>query len=225
MKVDGTIASAAGAGVAVSSRFQAADCASLAFAPELSLRLKGKTHRSAHPALTAILSARQGEANIGKAMVTLPKTQFLEQGHIRTICTRVQYAAKACPAASIYGFAKAWTPLLAQPLEGPVYLRSSSNTLPDLVADLNGGIEIDLAGRIDSVNSRMRATFETVPDAPVSKFVLKMQGGKKGLLVNNTELCEAKPRASAVFTGQNGKRSISKPLVKVGCGKGAGRGR
>ncbi|HEV2728133.1 MAG TPA: hypothetical protein VGV34_07550, partial [Solirubrobacterales bacterium] len=217
------IVSLAGAKAQPSVRFQVGDCAGLGFAPKLSLRLEGDTQRSAHPALTATLRARKGDANIGKAVVTLPKTQFLEQDHIRTICTRVQYAADSCPKASIYGHAKAWTPLLDQPLQGPVYLRSSSNTLPDLVADLNGEIEIDLAGRIDSVNSRMRTTFGAVPDAPVTKFVLRMQGGKKGLLVNNTELCEAKPRAKAQFTGQNGKSSVSNPRVKVDCGKGAGR--
>ncbi|HYG97479.1 MAG TPA: hypothetical protein VD741_10280, partial [Solirubrobacterales bacterium] len=213
------IVSLAGAQAQPSVRFQVGDCAGLGFGPKLSLRLKGKTNRSAHPALTATLKARPGDANIGRAVVTLPKTQFLEQEHIRTICTRVQYAEGNCPKASIYGYAKAWTPLLDQPLQGPVYLRSSNNTLPDLVADLNGEIEIDLAGRIDSVDSRMRTTFWAVPDAPVSKFVLQMQGGEKGLLVNNTELCAAKPRAKAAFTGHNGKRSVSSPLVKVGCGK------
>ncbi|HEX6153795.1 MAG TPA: hypothetical protein VFZ19_09770 [Solirubrobacterales bacterium] len=219
MGIGGQIAGAGGAVANLTQRFQAASCAALGFQPKLSLRLSGRTNRSAHPALKAVLSARPGDANIGRAVVTLPKTQFLEQGHIRTICTRVQYAAENCPQASIYGYAKAWTPLLAEPLQGPVYLRSSSNKLPDLVADLDGQIDIDLAGRIDSVNSRMRTTFLSVPDAPVSKFVLQMQGGKKGLLVNNTELCEAKPRATAAFTGQNGKRSTSNPLVKVGCGK------
>jgi hypothetical protein len=223
MAISARIGSTAGVASEASDRFRAVDCERLGFAPKLSLRLKGKTHRSAHPALTATLTARNGDANIGRAVVTLPKTQFLEQSHIRTICTRAQYAAESCPKASVYGYAKAWTPLLDKPLQGPVYLRSSSNTLPDLVADLDGQISIDLAGRIDSVNSRMRATFGAVPDAPVSKFVLKMQGGRKGLLVNNTELCEAKPRAKAAFTGQNGKRSITNPLVKVGCGKGGKR--
>ena len=220
--VSGLARSAAGFTATLSEPFQAVNCADLGFAPKLSFRYKGKTHRSAHPAVTATLKTHKDDANIGKAVVTLPKTQFLEQGHIRTICTRVQYAANTCPKASVYGYAKAWTPLLEKPLQGPVYLRSSSNTLPDLVADLNGQIEIDLSGRIDSVNERMRVTFAAVPDAPVSKFVLRMQGGKKGLLVNNTELCEAKPRVSAVFTGQNGKRSVANPLVKVDCGKGAG---
>ena len=33
-----------------------------------------------------MLKARPGDANIAKAVVTLPKTQFLEQSHIRTVC-------------------------------------------------------------------------------------------------------------------------------------------
>jgi hypothetical protein len=216
--VGGTIASAGGASVPVSDHFQVADCASLAFKPKLALKFSGPTHRSAHPRLQATVTMPEG-ANIQRAAVTLPKTEFLENAHIKTICTRVQYAASNCPAQSIYGYAKAWTPLLDQPLQGPVYLRSSNHQLPDLVASLDGAIHVDLAGRIDSVNSRIRNTFEMVPDAPVSKFELTMQGGKKGLLVNNTNLCKTKPRASVLFDGQNGKVHDTHPLVKTDCGK------
>jgi hypothetical protein len=215
----GSASAPSGASASLTGRFQAASCERLGFKPKLSLKLSGQTHRSAHPKLRAVLKARKGDANIGRAVVTLPKTEFLENAHIRTICTRVQYGAGNCPKGSIYGYAKAWSPLLDKPLQGPVYLRSSNHPLPDLVASLDGQIHIDLDGRIDSVHSRMRATFASVPDAPVSKFVLNMQGGKKGLLVNNTELCHAKPHASVQFTGHNGKRSSSNPLVKTACGK------
>lgn len=219
MSVAAQIASVKGASVDVSSRYQVGDCAALAFKPKLAMRLFGPTHRSAHPKFRAMLTAAPGEANIDQVAVTLPKTEFLENAHIRTICTRVQFAAHACPAASVYGYAKAWSPLLDQPLQGPVYLRSSSHELPDLVASLDGQIHVDLAGRIDSVNERIRNTFETVPDAPVSKFVLTMQGGKKGLLVNNTELCETTPRASARFTAQSGKIHEINPVVRADCGR------
>ena len=217
--VTGSAISTAGATAPLSDRFQVAGCGDLGFKPKLSLSLSGPTRRSAHPSLKAVLKMPKGNANIGKAVVTLPETEFLENAHIRTICTRVQYAADQCPKGSIYGYAKAWTPLLDEPLQGPVYLRSSNHKLPDLVADLNGQIEIDLAGRIDSPKGRLRNTFWAVPDAPVSKFVLTMQGGKKGLLVNNTELCRKKPRAKAEFTGQNGKVQTLNPLVKTSCGK------
>ena len=92
-------------------------------------------------------SARDGDANIGRAAVTLPHALFLDQSNIATVCTRVQFAANACPKNSVYGYARAFTPLLDKPLEGPVYLRSSNNLLPDLVADLHGQVDIDLRRR------------------------------------------------------------------------------
>jgi hypothetical protein len=229
MSIGVTATGTAGASASGSNPFQMVDCAALGFRPKLALRLSGPTHRSAHPKLRATLTMPSGGANIARAQVTLPKTEILDQAHIRTICTRVQYAADQCPKGSIYGYAKAWSPLLDQPLQGPVYLRSSSHELPDLVASLDGQIHVDLAGRIDSINARIRNTFEAVPDAPVSKFVLTMQGGKKGLLVNNIELCKAKPLATALFDGQNGKIHDIHPVVKADCdrkGKGeAHRGR
>jgi hypothetical protein len=224
MKITSSIASVAGRTANPSARFQAADCDRLGFEPKLDLRLLGPTHRSAYPKLRATLTTRKGDANIGRAAVTLPKTEFLENAHIQTICTRVQFAADNCPAKSVYGYAKAWSPLIDQPVAGPVYLRSSSNKLPDLVASLDGPIHVDLSGRIDSVNARIRNTFDFVPDAPVTKFVLTMQGGKKGLLVNNTELCETTPRATIKFDGQNGKTYKANPIVKADCGK-KGKGR
>jgi hypothetical protein len=140
----------------------------------------------------------------------------------------VQFAAKICPAASIYGEARATSPLLDGALEGPVYLRSSSNPLPDLVADLNGRFEVVLAGRIDSVNQGIRNTFDVIPDAPVSKFTLSMQGGKKGLLVNSRNLCKGANRADVRMVGQNGKTHDTKPLVANTCKKkrkGKGKGK
>src|SRR6202789_419107 len=130
--------------ITVTSPFQAADCANLGFAPKLALSLKGGTKRGATPAFKAVLNAPKADANIGAAQITLPHSEFLEQAHIKTICTRVQFAegvvpGEKCPAASIYGKAEATTPLLDEPLSGPVYLRSSSHNLPDLAAALHSG--------------------------------------------------------------------------------------
>ncbi len=60
---------------------------------------------------------------------------------------------------------------------------------------------------------------EDIPDVPVSRFILEMQGGQKGLLVNSTDLCAGKHRAKARLTGQNGKTFDSKPVVQASCGK------
>ena len=217
--IDAAIGSDMGATAAVSSRFQVTDCAALAFKPKLALSLKGGTKRGDFPALKAVMTQPKGQANIGKVSVALPHSEFLEQAHIRTICTRVQYSANNCPKAAIYGKARAFTPLLDKPLEGPVYLRSSNNPLPDLVASLDGPVHVDLSGRIDSVNGGIRSTFSSVPDAPVTKFVLEMQGGKKGLLVNSRDICNRTYRATVKMDGQNGKVHDFRPVLSSKCGK------
>ena len=223
MSVQATVYGTGGAVAHPSTRFQVADCARLGFKPKLSLKLKGKTKRGGNPALNAVLTQKPNQANIAKAVVTLPHSEFLEQAHIRTICTRVQFAAKQCPAGSIYGHATAITPLLDGPLSGPVYLRSSDHQLPDLVVALKGPesapIEIDLVGRIDAVHGGIRTTFSSVPDAPVSKFTLNMQGGKKGLIVNSRNLCSSVNRAQVNLTGQNGKFRQLRPTVRPDCKK------
>ncbi len=207
---------------AVNVPFQTTDCAALKFRPKLFTKLIGgrkKMRRAQHPAFRAVLVARGGDANIGRAALTLPHSQFLDQGHIGTICTRVQLAAQDCPARSVYGFAHAQSPLLDDELKGPVYLVSSDHELPDMLVDLQGQVNIRLRGVISSSKARLKTVFNGVPDVPVSKFVIDMKGGKKGLLVNSRDLC-LKPNFSFLnFKAQNGKKLKKKrlPLRTPGC--------
>lgn len=219
MKFGAILTSEGGKRASSSSRFQVGGCRGLGFKPRLYTRLFGKTNRGAHPRFRAVLKANRDDANIGYAQITLPPSEFIENAHFNTICTRVQFAANSCPPGSIYGHARAFTPLLAQPLEGPVYLRSSSHELPDLVVALKGQIEFDAVAHVDSVNGGVRATFESVPDAPVSKFVVNMKGGKKGLFVNSRNICRGNPRASAKFTAHNGRRRTLHPRLAASCGR------
>ncbi len=213
--------------ITVTSPFQAVNCARLPFKPKLSLKLKGSTKRGGNPALHAVLRMHGiGEAGIQRAQVTLPHSEFIDNAHFKTICTRVQFKAgnvpgEKCPPGSIYGKAKAYTPILSEPLSGPVYLRSSEHELPDVVASLHSGeIDVVLDGRVDSVKGKLRTTFETIPDAPVSAAVFDFSGAKKGLFENSTNLCAAKHRAIAAFTGHNGKTHNFNPVVKpTGCRK------
>ncbi len=204
--------------VFLAAPYQAASCGSLGFQPRLSLELRGGSKRGAFPALRGVYRPRPGDANLKKLVVRLPHSAFLEQGHFGTICTRVQYAANACPAKAIYGHVRAFTPLLSQPLKGPVFLRSSNHNLPDLVASLHGTIDVEAVARIDSIHGGIRTTFTGVPDAPLEKVVLDMRGGEKGLIVNSTNLCQAKHRALLRAEGHNAAAHQSKPLVRsTGC--------
>jgi hypothetical protein len=191
---------------AVSAPYQATECNTLAFKPKLFTKLFGPTKRAKNPRIRAILEAREGDANLSRAALTLPHSLFLDQSHIKTVCTRVQLAAKACPKNSIYGQAEAKSPLLDNKLKGPVYLVSSSDKLPNLVADLRGQVNIQLRGVISSKRGGLKTVFPAVPDLPVKKFILNMKGGKKSLLVNSTNTCAKKQKAVLNLRAQNGKK-------------------
>ena len=226
MAVSGEAIATSGQVAPLSNRFQVGGCRGLDFKPNLHTRVFGPTKRNRFPRFRAIVEAKSGEANIARTAVTLPHSEFLEQGHIKTICTRVQFAEGAvlgekCPTGSVYGSAKAFTPLLGKPLEGPVFLRANGGEreLPDLVAALHGQIDINLVGFIDSVHGGIRTRFNSVPDAPVSKFILTMKGGSKGLLVNSTNLCKTPSYATVKMDGHNGKIHDFRALLKNDCRK------
>ncbi|HSK49132.1 MAG TPA: hypothetical protein VK889_01420 [Solirubrobacterales bacterium] len=202
--------------------FQASDCSSLGFAPRVALALKGKPKRGGYQQLRVTVTPRAGDANISSAAVTLPPSIFLAQNHIRAICTRGQSATDSCPGPSVIGRAEALTPLLSDPLKGPVYLRSSDNPLPDLVTVLHGpgGIRIFLECRIDSFRRGMRGSCENLPDAPVTKFTMTIHGGRKrGILQSAENLCRTPRKGIAKLIGQANLGQASKPGLTVRCPK------
>ena len=196
--------------------FQPSDCGALKFRPKLFTKVisgRKSTVRAQNPKFRATLVGRDGDANLRQAVVTLPKALILDQSHIKKICTRPELAAGACPKSSIYGNATATSPLLGKELTGPVYLVPSTHVLPDLLVDLHGQVDVRLRGSTESVKSgRLRNVFYSVPDVPVSKFVLTIKGGKKGLLLNTTDLCARKLASKATLKSQNGKKLRKKKL-------------
>ncbi|MFL5834008.1 MAG: hypothetical protein ACJ76B_08500 [Solirubrobacterales bacterium] len=220
--IAGSAALLSGQSSPLSSRFQVGGCERLKFKPKLRISLKGKMNRTGNPALKAVLKAPKDQANIAKTTVVLPPVMFIDQSHINNPCTRVQFNANECPAGSILGKATAYTPLLDKPLSGPVYFRSNGGDreLPDLVADLKGQIRVTLVGFIDTAKSGgVRTRFANVPDAPVSKFVIKLAGGKKGLIENSKNICSFTPKAKVQMTGQNGKTANTNLKLGTSCGK------
>ena len=210
---------------AAQARYQAADCQALAFKPKLGLKLKGSKKnmkRSGHPALSAVLTPKAGDANLKATTVLLPHSMFIDQFHISNPCTRVQYAEGAgqganCPAGSILGTVKAWTPLLDNPLEGKIYFRTNGGEreLPDVVLNLNGQFHIEQVGFVDSKHERIRTRFATVPDAPISRVVIKFFGGKRGLLENSANLCASKQTARVSLAGQNGRKDQGNTVMQT----------
>lgn len=227
-KITATVTAASGASAEATDSFQATNCAKLAYGPKLKLSFHGSTQRTGNPAVKAVLTQPPHQANTKAAVVLLPQSEFIDNSHISSPCTRVQFDAGRCPTASILGHATARTPLLDKPLKGPVYFRSNGGAreLPDIVADLHGAIHVTLVGYIDSVKTgpetaRVRTRFLHVPDAPVTRFTISLFGGKKGLIENSDQLCRHPRRAEVKLKAQNGKSRKTNAAIKLGCGKGS----
>jgi hypothetical protein len=204
-----------------SSYFHAVNCATLPFRPKLAVRQVGgkkATKRSSNPALEIDLTTRPGEANIKSLTVTLPNAFEIDQRHLGKLCSEKELAATQCVGRQQIGRAATTTPLLDQPLSGPVYAVSGSGGLPRLAFILDG--QVDLLPRAETKTAhggRLMTTVPVVPDAPVGHFHLLVFGGKQGYLANTRSLCVRAPMVRVGFKGQNGKSSKLTTRVKTAC--------
>ena len=241
-QIDATFTSAQGATSKARQRFQLAGCRSLGFKPRMAMRLTGRRQMQTggNPGLTAVVSQKRGQANIEAAKVTLPRSLALDPNNTvdpKLVCDYDRALKADCPASSVIGKANAVTPVLNKPLVGDVHLvqgitfgkkGNRIRTLPTLLVKLRGQVAIDLRARTSTQKktNRLVTTFPAVPDAPVSKFTMRINGGPKGILAvtrtakSRLNLCTAKQTASVETDGHNGRRADFATTVKTPCGAG-----
>jgi hypothetical protein len=221
--ITGSVRSTEGAVSGFSNHFQVGGCAALPFKPGFTVSTQAKTSKAKGASLTVKYTSGAGQANTAKVAVTLPKQLPARLTTIQQACTEAAFNANpaSCPVASDIGTATASTPILANPLTGPVYLVSHGGAaFPDVVAILQGeGVTIDLTGNINIAHSVTSASFNTVPDAPISTFTMVLpEGPHSGLSPNlpksaKYSMCAQKLTMPTTLTGQNGV--VVKQTTKV----------
>jgi len=229
LAISSTLNSNLGGSATVSSPFQASNCADLAFKPTLKVSTAGKTSRPKGASLTVKLTYPKAplgtQANIRSVKVDLPKQLPSRLTTLQKACTSAQFNANpaGCPAGSRIGYAKATTPLIPVPLEGPAYFVShGGEAFPNLIMVLQGyGITIDLVG--DTFISKAgitSSTFKTVPDQPVESFELTLPQGANSALAANANLCKSSLSMPTAFLAQNGAEIHESIKIGVsGCSK------
>jgi hypothetical protein len=199
----------------MSDRFQVGSCADLGFQPRLRVRFSGAVGRNGHPETTVELSPRHADANIASATVTVPEGELLDTHHIPALCAN-DLPSEQCPRSSVLGHGRLWSPLLDEPLTGPIYLRAPTRRLPDLLADLRlGKFHVVVRGHTAATDGRLRIRFPTLPDIPVSRAVFALAGGRQGIFVNSNGLCRRPPRATVALSAHNGRRFGLRPKVSI----------
>ena len=214
--------------VRATAPFQASDCSSLQFKPAFNVTTSGKTSKANGASLTAKLTvpaALGTQSNIREVKVDLPKQLPSRLTTLQKACTAAQFNTNpaGCPAASNIGYAKAITPILPVPLQGPVYFVShGGEAFPSLEIVLQGyGLTIDLvASTFISKAGITSSTFHTVPDQPVTSFEITLPEGKYSALAANGNLCTSKLAMPTAFVAQNGAEiHESTPVSVSGCPK------
>ena len=148
-------------------------------------------------------------ANIARAQVNLPHSEFLDQGNIGKACTKVLLGPAGLPGEVDLRQGQGLDARCSKSRSKArsTWSAATATSCPPWSPNSNGQIRVLLVGKVDTgKNKGIRNTFEAVPDAPVERFVLEMKGGKKyGLLENSEDVCRKKQMAGVVFTAQNGK--------------------
>jgi hypothetical protein len=218
-----TVTSIGGAHAPVSSRFQAAGCAGLPFKPHFSASTLARTSKANGASLRVkIASAGVGQAGIAKVDLTIPAILPSRLTTLQKACSEAQFNANpaGCPAASDIATAVVHTPLLPDPLSGPVYFVShGAAAFPDTEIILQGdGVTLILDGHTQIKNGVTYSRFETVPDAPFTSFEFDAPEGRYSIFSANGNLCHTEVRMPTSITAQNGAVLNQNTLVEPeGC--------
>jgi len=223
LAIEGVLDSSVGATATVSSRFQAANCATLPFKPRLSGLTHAKTSKADGAYLHMRLESAPGQANIAKLKVDVPRQLPVRLTTLQNACTVAVLQANpaSCPAASVVGSVTVITPVLRHALVGPVYLVSHGGAqTPDLEFVLQGeGVTVDVVGQTIIGHGVISAVFRSLPDVPISRLGLVLSPGPHSLLAANLpakakrSLCGQSLAMATAITAQNG--AVVKQTTKI----------
>jgi hypothetical protein len=234
MQVGGSISSVQGASSALAAPFQVTNCAALKFTPRISVTTAGATSRANGSSLSFKISYPSGsmgsQAWFDEAKFDIPRQLPARLTTIQQACLADVFDTNpsACPAHSLIGHAVVHTPVLPDPLSGPVYFVSHGGAkFPDAVIVLQGdGVHVDLRGEtfIDGKTGITSATFRNTPDTPFESIEVTLPPGRFSEFGANLpasahgSFCGQKLIMPTFFKAQNGLQIKQNTRVGVsGC--------
>jgi hypothetical protein len=205
-----------------SSPFQVSNCSALAFKPTFTASTNAKATKLNGASLKVTMTQAAHEANLHSVVAALPLQLPSRLTTLQKACLQATFDANpaGCAPAKV-GTATAFTPVLPTPLTGSAYLVSHGGAaFPDLDLVLEGsGVRVILVGNTNIKKGITTSTFASIPDVPVSKFVLDLPTGPNSALTAFGSLCTKPLVMPTTMTGQNGAQIKQNTRISVsGCG-------
>ncbi len=232
-KVVASIDSVDGRTASVAIPFTVRGCDTLAFRPKFSSTLTDRTelHDGGHPGVRFAVRIPRGGANLRRFRMKLPDLLAFRAAGLRAICARGDAEEGACPAAARVGTGFARTPLLKRSLRGPIYLvQPKGRGLPGLWTRISAqGFEVNVAGETFRRGGHLVTEIRDLPDMPLSRFTMSLDGGKGGPFSLKGGLCRS-GHARSLFSpteaeAQNGAYLLARMPLATPARCGGGRNR
>lgn len=203
-----TLFSDMGSSAEVPISMQVTGCESLSFDPKLALSLSGKMGAGERPNLGVTVSLASGGSNIKSTSVAMPNGLAADLQAAKRACPLADWDAGTCSPDALIGTAEATIAITPEVITGKVSMvKVADSTLPGIGIQLEGRFASRLLGKIKiDKDSRLVTTFDSLPDVPISTLKLALQGGERGALVANKNLCGTTGKVSmqGAFVGQSG---------------------
>jgi hypothetical protein len=221
LATESTLTSTFNASQALSSPFQVGACSALAFKPSFKISTSAKSSKKNGASLRVSLTQPAHEANMKSVVVELPKQLPSRLTTLQKACPEATFAANPVdcrPLGSEVGSAVVMTPVLPGQLTGSAYLVShGGEAFPDLDLVLEGdnGVKVILTGNTKITKGVTSSTFATIPDVPVTSFVLNLPVGPHSALTAVGGLCSKALIAPTTIAAQSGAQIAQKTRISV----------
>jgi hypothetical protein len=217
------------------SSFQLTNCQHLKFQPKLTVTTSGHASKKDGASLTFKITYPKGAMGqqtwFNETKFDFPKQLPARLTTLQKACLAKVFETNraACPAASIIGHATVHTPILNEPLTGPVYFVSYGGAkFPEAVIVLQGdNITIDLHGETYIAKTgQTSATFHNLPDTPFESIEVTIPSGPYSEFTanvppkDNYSLCSQKLIMPTLLKATDGTQINQNTTISVtGCHK------
>jgi hypothetical protein len=204
--------------VPADASFTPTGCAALAYAPHLAAQVSPDTGDNG-AAFDASITQTGAEAATKDVTLTLPSGLSPRLSALSSACGAGDVST--CPAV---GTATVTTPLLPQPVQGKLVLAANTSGLPSLDAVFPPPFALTLKGTPSVSSGGVQATFGDIPDFPITKLQVHLNGGSGSLLTAGPDLCSQTQSAVGLLTAHSGATAhLSEAATVQGCsGPGGG---
>lgn len=227
--ITGTAEVSTGAVASLSSPFAVAGCERLAFSPHISAVTQSNDRGLGDGAALVMNITTPGEGSeaIRSANIDLPTQLRPRLSTIQHACLQPPGASlpASCFSQSAIGHATAYSPLLHEPLVGPILLVAhGGSAAPSLELELEAeGVKAVLNATMSIKGKRVTATFTGLPDVPIDNLAITFPAGARSLLGSTESVCKRPLRIPYRLVGQSGGSASGSARVRVtGCARSTG---